>query len=118
MREKVSITVILMMLWYSVAGVYHVMHASADRGFDLGHLDLHAHAVSHHHDDEGQVHQDQSVQSSLHMVMDGANAITAITVTALGFPPSSPSSVIEHQSDLFYEFLLVNLPFRPPRTLT
>ena len=109
---------ILMMLWYSVAGAYQVMHASAEKGFDLEHLDLHAHAVFHYHDDEGHVHQDKSEQSSTHMVMDGVNAITAITVPVFSIFSTSPASAIEHQADSFHESLLVNLPFRPPRTLT
>ena len=112
------ITMILMILWYSVAGAYQVMHASAEKGFDLEHLDLHAHAVFHYHDDEGHVHKDKSEQSSTHMVMDGVNAMTAITVPVISIYSISPPSAIEHQADSFHESLLVNLPFRPPRTLT
>ena len=93
------------------------MHASADKGFDLEHLDLHAHSVSHHHDEEGRVHQDQSEQSSTHMVMDGVNAMTAITVPVISIFSTAPASAIEQKADSFHESLLVNLPFRPPRTL-
>jgi hypothetical protein len=118
MKIKMYFTVILMMLWCSLAGAHEITPASADKGFNLGHLDLHARYVSHHHDDGGLVHQDQSEQSSTHMVVDGVNAITAITVPTFSVFSTSPSSAIDHQPDSFLESLLVNLPFRPPRALT
>jgi hypothetical protein len=117
MRHKLLITLVLMMFWHSVAGAYQVMGTSQSQGLDADHLELHAHSVSHHHDDDGDVHEDNSIHSAIHMALDSANVNVALeTVQYFNFGIQSPSH-IANSATTFHANVLVDLLFRPPRSL-
>ena len=112
-RSAIHFVLLLAMLWQALAGVGLAVTALADPS----HSALHWQAQSHHHDDSGFLHQDDSAESAQHLLCDHLSvAAVLIAGTAQGLPAlTSPAPHGSHQA-LVPEPTLDG-PLRPPRPL-
>lgn len=103
---------VLALLWQGLAGAS--MQGWAAVAADARHAALHWHDVAHHHHDDGSYTEDDSVDSVLHVALDGG--LQAALVVAM---PALSVAVATHVAPAYRQSRLpapVLDPFqRPPR---
>jgi hypothetical protein len=112
-RTAVLITLLMAMLWQSVAMARP--GSSINALADSAHAALHIAEAGHHHHDDGSFHFDDSIESAQHLMADqvsGATALLATESTGLAHAGSeSPEALRAHtRPQPFLDGLL-----RPPR---
>lgn len=81
----------------------------------LAHAVLHWEKLSHHHDSDGAVHEDDSDASARHLLADTALNVVALPSSAQVAPPAAAAPLIATGSTLEIPRPVLDRPSRPPR---
>ena len=119
MKKIAYLLAILLGLWHVMAGFAIPMIAIGGASADAReHWSLHWAEKGHHHDDHGEFHVDDSVQSALHLAFDGVNSSAVdVAFKFVQFPRMQSAEI----STPIKKSWATNWPdgvFRPPRSIS
>ena len=87
MRRILAVFLLLSVLCQAFAMAGQSLAPQRGDPFELEHVEMHREGLAHHHDEDGMTYQDDSPESTAHMLSDGGGGSAAlIQFSALALP--------------------------------
>lgn len=115
MRRLFAVFLLLTLLCQAFAMAGQSLALSHEESFQLEHVEMHWEGAAHHHDEDGMAHQDNSPESTAHMLADGGSgtaALIELPAATLHFDPLPAPAVM---AEVAVPPPYIGGPRRPPR---